>query len=243
MVFSSYYFRFSLLGTILGIAGILVFSSLGYWQVERAEYKKNLEQEIVIRNNSPAIALNVSIKDISQNYYRHVKVKGVYDVTHEVLMDNKIHQGEAGYHVYTPLVLDGSDTVIMINRGWLKGGHDRQSIPETSVTGGLIELSGRLHPLPSKPPLVLENNMDPGKRWIYFDAEKYGKITGLKLLPAIILLDKNEVDGYIRDWPKYDAKVSMHIGYSFMWFTFAIIVLVTYIGVNLKKQMVNDVNN
>jgi surfeit locus 1 family protein len=243
MLISSYYFRFSLLGTVLGIVGIILFSSLGYWQVQRAEFKRTLEQEMVFKNSSSAVFLNSSIDQVNKNFYRHVKLQGSYDASHEIFMDNKIYLGKAGYHVYTPLVLDDSNSVIMVNRGWIEGGNDRRVIPETTITEGIIEFAGRLYPLPSRPPLVLENDADPGKIWIYFDAEKYSKITGYKLIPAIILLDKDATDGYIRDWPEYDAKVSMHIGYSIMWFTFAVIVLVTYIGVNFKKQMVNDDNN
>ena len=49
-------------------------------------------------------------------------------------------------------------------------------------------------------------------------------------------MDNDTKHGFVRKWPKYDAKVGMHIGYSIQWFAFALIVLVTYLGVNIKKR-------
>ena len=35
------------------------------------------------------------------------------------LLDNRVHQERAGYHVLTPFRADGAEAVVLVNRGWV----------------------------------------------------------------------------------------------------------------------------
>ena len=237
MLLNKYYFRFSILGTILAILGISLFFSLGTWQVNRAGVKEKLQHDIESKQNQPAFTLQKSTTDISSKSYVSVKALGHYDAKNEILIDNEIYQGKAGYHVLTPLILKEDQSVIMVNRGWVPLGRSRDVLPELTPPTGDIVINGRISPHKSKPALILDQgNIEPGKVWQYFDYEKYIKHTGYNLLPVVILLDEKKGEGYIRSWPKYSSKVAMHIGYAVQWYVFAAIVLITYITVNFKKK-------
>jgi len=243
MLASNYYFRFSFLGTILAILGISLFFSLGTWQVNRAGVKEKLQHDIESRQNQPSFTLQRSIDNISSKSFVPVKALGHYDAKYEILIDNEIQQGKAGYHVLTPLILSDDQSVIMVNRGWVPLGRSRDVLPELTAPAGSLVIHGRISPHKSKPALILDQgNIEPGKVWQFFDFEKYTKYTGYNLLPVVILLDKKSSDGYIRNWPKYTSKVGMHIGYAVQWYVFAVIVLITYIAVNLKKKEQSDDN-
>ena len=189
MFLTNYQFRFSLLGTIMAIIGLSLFSSLGTWQVYRAIEKQTMQLEMESKEKQQVIFLDKRSKDLQSNVYIKVEAIGTYDQSGEVLIDNAIHNGKAGYHVITPFVLKQDKSVIMVNRGWVPVGNDRSVLPE----------------------LKAPNN-------------------------GIILLDKHENNGYVREWPKIEAKIGMHVGYAIQWYVFAIIVLVTYFGVNFKKR-------
>ena len=65
----------------------------------------------------------------------------------QVLLDDRIHDGAAGYEVLTALELaDGRN--VLVNRGWIRADVDRRVLPDVSVDGDEREVSGRLERLP-----------------------------------------------------------------------------------------------
>jgi len=240
MLFSNYQFRFSLLGTILGIIGILIFSGLGTWQVFRAIEKQQLQQDMDISVQQKALSLDRAVKDIESLKYNKVEAIGRYDDSSEILIDNIIYNGTPGYHVLTPFVLKQDHSVIIVNRGWVPLGRDRRILPELESPQGEIRIHGIISPPKSKPPLILGELDTSTKVWLYFDKAIFEKKSGRPIMPVIILLDKNDDYGYIRKWPKYEEKISMHVGYAIQWYVFALIVLATYLGVNFKKRQLEN---
>jgi surfeit locus 1 family protein len=240
MIFSNYQFRFSLLGTILAIIGICIFSALGTWQVYRAIEKQQLQLEMDSKAEKTVYILRSHEADIESKKYLKVIATGRYDINNEILIDNVVYNGTAGYHVLTPFILQGDKSVIMVNRGWLPVGRDRRVLPLTSAPDEVLEINGVLAPHKSRPPVILGDPDLKSKVWIYFDKPVFNLKSGYDVMPVIILLDKDEANGYTRDWPKYEVKVGMHIGYAIQWYVFGLIVLATYIGVNFKKRSTDE---
>jgi len=240
MRYSNYQFRFSLLGSILALLGIILFSSLGTWQVYRATEKQQLQDEMDIRLEQEALSLERDIDDIEAKKYIKVEATGRYDSLNEILIDNIINNGKAGYHVLTPFILKEDNSVIMVNRGWIPLGRDRQKLPELRSPQEQLKIHGIIAPHRSQPPLILGQLDIKTKVWLYFDKMVFEKKIGTTILPVVILLNKNDKYGYVREWPKYKEKVGMHIGYAIQWYVFAIIVLATYLGVNFKRRQTND---
>jgi len=236
MLLSNYQFRFSLLGTILAIIGLTIFMVLGTWQVFRAMEKQQLQAEMDTKLEQPILKLDKNIADIKSKKYLKVIAQGQFDSQNEILIDNMVQDGKAGYHVLTPFALHADKSVIMVNRGWVPVGRDRRVLPELSAPSETITLQGTISPPRSKPPLLLGKPDIKSKVWLYFDAVQFKNKSGKDILPVIILLDKNNQYGYTREWPKYEVKIGMHIGYAIQWYVFALIVLVTYIALNIKKS-------
>lgn len=249
MLFKQYYFRFSLLGTILAITGTALFTSLGVWQTYRALEKQQLQAEMDIKVQQPAFVLNSEADGVNEKKYLKTIATGFYDKSNEVLIDNTVHNGSAGYYVMTPLLLkiphQEEQIVIMVNRGWVPVGRDRNILPELETPVKEIRIQGVITPPKSKPPLILGELDIQAKVWPYFDSEKYAKRIGQNIMPMIILLDHNDAHGYVREWPKYETKVGMHIGYAIQWYVFALIVIATYFGLNIKKRTLikRDIND
>ncbi|HEB81780.1 MAG TPA: SURF1 family protein [Gammaproteobacteria bacterium] len=237
----NYYFRFSPVGTVLAILGVALFASLGTWQVYRAIEKQQLQDDYDRKSEQPAFVLNENIDNLQNKMFLATRLVGHYDAENELLIDNTVYQGTAGYYVMTPFVLkdtarNGAEAVIMVNRGWIPVGRDRNQLPELSVPAGEITISGQLAPPKSLPPLILGELPLKDRVWPYLDMEKFVRRSGYDVLPLIILLDEKDSNGYVRDWPEYESRVGMHIGYAIQWYVFALIVLATYIGLNLKKR-------
>ena len=121
-------YRPRLLPTIATVAGIALFVVAGQWQQGRMEQKQALRAKFDAAVAMAPAALPGDASDWSAWRYRPVAVEGVFDAARQILVDNKIEGGRAGYHVVTPLVLrDGR--AVLVDRGWIAAGETRAQLP------------------------------------------------------------------------------------------------------------------
>ena len=92
----------------------LLFISLGFWQIERAESKALKMKAFNEMQKNPPLPLN----DLSAAWSR-VFVEGFYDSSRQVLIDNQINDGQVGYKIYTPFYFD-EKAILLIEDGFLK---------------------------------------------------------------------------------------------------------------------------
>jgi len=45
----------------------------------------------------------------------------------------------------------------------------------------------------------------------------------------------SKTEGFVRNWPPPGERITMHLGYAYQWFGFALTLLVIYIVLNVKK--------
>ncbi len=243
MKLSGYKFSPTWLATLLMLIGLGIFLYLGFWQVNRAEQKQELQVTIEQRGQEAPLLLDASSLDVEAVRYRQLEVSGRFEPEHEILLDNRIHNGQAGYHVITPFHITGTDSRVLVNRGWVSVGASRAQLPDIITPDDLRTIQGMLDMPKSKPVISDENfgiKTKPGKVWPYLDMAIFKQHAGYEVAPFLVLQAPDESDGYVRDWPRFDAKVGMHVGYAIQWFIFALIILFTYLGINIKKINSND---
>ena len=69
-----------------------------------------------------------------------------------------------------------------------------------------------------------------------FQLESLEQLLGVKLQPLLLLLEKDDEFGFIRDWkPVYGVTPDKHRAYAVQWFTLAVVLLLIYIGVNSRR--------
>jgi surfeit locus 1 family protein len=132
----------AILGGLLLAFLLPAFISLGLWQWRKAEAKTALQIELDSRSHDAAIAMPTTVADVDSLRHHRVILRGSYDAAHQVLIDNRLHQEQAGYHIITPLRLAGSTMHVLVNRGWLPAPADHKQQPVAEVPTGEIELSG-----------------------------------------------------------------------------------------------------
>lgn len=158
---------------------------------------------------------------------------------HQLLLDNRTYEGYAGYHVLTPLHLDESDKTVLVNRGWVPVGNSRAILPELPGTTGEVLVDATIKLPPEK--LFRLGAMDEvNEGWPevvqQIEMNELEERLGYPLEPLILLLDKDDEFGFIRDWkPVYGVTPDKHRAYAVQWFTLATVLLMIYIGVNLKR--------
>jgi len=108
--------------TLAALFFLVLTLSLGQWQSGRAETKRALQARYDVAMREAPIHVGHTLLDRDSVLYRKLEVRGVFDPAHTILLDNRVYKGVAGYHILTPLIIDGGPLAILVNRGWVAVG-------------------------------------------------------------------------------------------------------------------------
>jgi surfeit locus 1 family protein len=111
--------RRSIVFCLLALAAAAVFARLGLWQLARLHEKVRRNASIAAQQLEPAAQLASMPRDTAGAHYRKATVSGRFDYDQEVVLGARTHQGSPGVDLVTPLRIAGSDTAILVNRGWV----------------------------------------------------------------------------------------------------------------------------
>lgn len=239
-------FRPRWLPTLAVVALLPLFIAAGVWQLDRAGQKQRLQAEYDARANAAPLALTGEPRAAEDLRFYKVIARGVYEPDYQILIDNRVHRGQAGYYVITPLRIADSATRVLVNRGWVPLGGDRATLPETPAPVGVQEAVG-IATVPSEHPFTLGSVEDPRgvwpKLWQHLDLERYRQRVPFTLQPVVILLDPAANGGFVRQWARLDAGIATHRGYAFQWFSLAIALLAVYFFVNVRNVSAHKGND
>jgi cytochrome oxidase assembly protein ShyY1 len=225
---------------LLTAVALAAFTSLGTWQLGRAREKRELIAEFAAGSRDTVEASGVDLGGLPR--YQHVRLRGTYDPARQVLLDNMPSAtGRPGYRVLTPLRRADGRGWVMVDRGWVPLGASREVLPDVAVGAGERELGGVLDVLP-EPGLRLGTAATPGDAgWprvlLFPTGADLESVLGLELEPRIVLLDADLPDGYERSWqPSLGFGPERHLGYALQWFAFAVVAVVLFIALNLRRR-------
>ncbi len=209
-----------------------VFVGLGVWQLQRAEEKKLLQQEYDQRANETPRRIGGQWQRMEELRFRHVVARGEYDPNYQILVDNRVHRGMAGYHVVTPLKLEGGETRVLVNRGWVELGASREQLPPIDTPRGIQEISG-VATVPAEKVFTLGAPEPPDRGWqpvlLHLDMQRYAASVPFSVQPVVVLLDANVAGGFTREWSRLDAGIAVHRGYAVQWFALAGLAAVIFV--------------
>ena len=213
---------------VSGLAALAILLGLGAWQVERMAWKEGLLTSIAQRIQSPPQTIESLQRDFEGGVpidYKPVGLRGTFDHSGERYF-LATRNGEAGWHVYTPLRIEGSDRWIFVNRGFVPYA---QKNPDTRRAGnptGEVELRGLAREAPAgKPGSFLPDN-DPAQNVFFWrsvtDMAKGLSLPADKVLPFFIDAGPGAAEG---GYPVGGVTVvdlpNNHLQYAITWFSLA----------------------
>ncbi len=213
----------AILGGLLLAFLLPAFVSLGLWQWRKSEAKTALQAELDARSSdSPVIMPSTPVTGESLRY-RRVILRGTYDAARQVLIDNRLYREQAGYHVITPLQIEGSAMHVLVNRGWLPAAADHRILPTAEVPAGTVELTG-IAVIPTQRFFNLAAQPTSGWEpvWQNLDLTRFNEVFPYPLQPVVIQMDAAASGGYLREWPRPDERADRHRSYALQWFGFAV---------------------
>lgn len=220
--------------TIAALLVVIIASSLGVWQLSRAEQKLSIARETAARSqleplsNEALLASNVATQSL---HYRHAQLSGTWLAEHTHYLDNRQMNARVGFFVVTPFKLAPGDKTLLVQRGWVpRNINDRTQLPSIATPSGAQKITVSITPPPGR--LFEFKGADSGAIRQNINLEKFADETKLAVLPFSaqeIAGANNAADGLLRQWPAISSGVDKHYGYAAQWFGLAALFAVLYI--------------
>ena len=223
-------FRFFIPAALI-VATLALLISLGFWQLDRADEKRAIEDQIASANSGD-VEIVVSTEFLKEKEYYHVRLQGSYIDDKQFIYDNQIVDQISGYYVLTPLVLKGDSKAVLINRGFIPWNGRRDKLADIDIADKLTEVKVQI----SKPVkrMELEASELTGDFPVLIqalDLDEMRTIAALDFASVIGLLSPESDNGFVRQWEPYTGSIERHIGYAIQWFLMAFVL--AFIGIRL----------
>jgi surfeit locus 1 family protein len=204
-----------------------LFARLGFWQLDRLAERRARNALVIARLHEPPIALALLPRDTAVAHFRRVVVEGRFDYAHEVGWTNLSRNGSPGVHLLTPLRRAGTDTAVLVDRGWIYAPDgmtiDRARWREADTVSGI----GRVQEIA---PAVAEQATRTGHpdeiRWLSPDS--VARRAGYPIAPYFIALEGDTSTASMSvpaRSPPPALDEGPHMSYAIQWFSFAAIAI------------------
>ena len=104
---------------VTAIALAVAFTSLGFWQLRRLAGRRAENAMLSSRRFQAPIDIAAIPRDTAAARFRRVRVTGRYDYGNQFALTLRTRNGSPGVDIITPVTRTGSDTVVLVNRGWI----------------------------------------------------------------------------------------------------------------------------
>ncbi len=238
MLVKQFFKRRWFLTTLLVVAALGVLTRLGFWQLDRLSQRREFISKVVFQMEEQP--LDITEEHIEKNLtgmeYRHAIVEGEFDHSNQVILINQVYQGKYGAHLLTPLHIQGSDQVILIDRGWIPAKEALSGSWSQYDEPGLVKISGMIRLPQSKPDFgsLKDPTPAPGgermKTWNLANLDQMSRQLPYPILDVYLQAspDPSWTRLPYRTEPELDLTEGSHLSYALQWFSFAAILAVGY---------------
>jgi len=217
----------------LGSIALCIY--LGYWQLQRAQYKDNIYHTLVTRaQHTPIEAHELQSPWQDAWLFRTVSLFGTFDTEHQFLLANRHYQHQIGFQIITPFKINPTNQIVLIDRGWLP----QQSINLLTTPEQSMHITGTIGP-----PLTVGWTIGPATtqphQWPqiiqFVDIKTIQEQLQHPILPMVIHLPNQHVGSFTAHWQPITTQSHRHRAYALQWFLLAIGIL-GFTGWMIKKN-------
>jgi surfeit locus 1 family protein len=208
--------------------------ALGLWQLGRADEKTALQDARTQQAGKEALdgrTLSGGPEGVAQRsalIHRRLVVTGRWLPNNTVFLDNRQMNAKPGFFVLTPLQIEATGEVLVVQRGWAQRSFtDRTALPSVQTSEDRVQIEGHLAPWPSR--LYDFGGTETGPIRQNLDLNAYRQETGLKVLEVTLLQSGGPSEGLLREWPLVASGVAKHHGYAFQWFGLSGLIALLYV--------------
>ncbi len=239
--FGSKLFAPSLMPTLAFILLLPILISLAFWQLDRAQEKRDLQANLLEKSQQIEVSLEQAMA--SDNPDQTSVITFGKPLSQEFLViDNQKQGRQLGYEILGFYQPENYPRPILVSRGWLARKDFYQKVPEISEFSDSV-IKGNLYFSKGANQVVASNavweQFDNSYLIGQFDMQTI-KEKSLELgydVAPFVLRQKSEPDSaFVRHWPLIASPPAKHTAYALQWFAMALALVIIFIVVNLKKR-------
>lgn len=221
-----------ILTTLLVMAAMAVMVRLGFWQLDRLAQRRAYNARVTAQLSEPPLDLNADSADpnLVNMEYRGVTVTGHYNFSEQVVLLNQVWQNQPGVHLLTPLVIDGAQQAVMVDRGWIPladasspQGWGKYDQPGSVTVQGMIRLEQTSAGIFGGRDPALAPGQTRLDQWILVNLDRIRHQVAEPLLPVYVVdaPDPAWQGMPYRSLPQITLTEGPHLSYAIQWFSFA----------------------
>lgn len=220
--------RKNLFKTITIVFLVCLLTWLGFWQLDRLEWRRGQNAELAARLAQPPALINdfADAAPLLDMVDQRVRATGQFMLDEQVVLKNQTSELLGpGMHLVTPLSL-GDGRAVLVNRGWVPVSDDYAQFDETAS-----EIEGVIQAFQS-PARNDAGVLDAQAELFRLTFEQMQSQTREELLPVVLLQSAETDDLAARPYRspiEPDLSEGNHLSYALQWFSFAIICTVGYV--------------
>jgi len=232
----------TLLSLLIPLACGGVFVRLGFWQLDRHRERAIVNEALGARLYQAPVPLGAVPLESTDRQWTRVTATGRFRYDLEQVLAARTSEGSPGVHLITPLELPGTDTLIVVTRGWVyspdAASADRarwREADSVTLAGYLLPLSTEATPAPADAALPLRS---PNRAAL---ESRIGRpVAAVQIVMTSDSLAR--ADSVPKRLPPPFVDIGPHRSYAIQWFGFAIIALVGGV-VLFQRGIVADRSN
>jgi len=147
--------------SILAISFAALSISLGFWQLRRLSERRTANALLASRRFAPEVPLDSVPSDTAMAHFRRVRVRGAYDYGNEMVLTLRGRNGSPGVNILTPIRRVGSDTAVLVNRGWVYSPDGMTVDTKRWREGDSVDANGFVEVFPTRGPFAAPNPARP----------------------------------------------------------------------------------
>lgn len=221
--------------TVFTVPAVIFMLGLSIWQVQRIYWKEGLIAARVERTTAAPIALPSAGADIEAVDFRRVALHGHFDHAHEFFMAARSQNGNVGYWIVTPLLVDDGKSAVLVNRGWVPDDRKEPAARAEGQLAGNVAFDAVIRQ-PQKQGWFQPPNEPVKNRWFYLSPAEMAVASGLPLRTDLYLdAVKTDIPGGFPIGGQTRINLpNDHLSYAVTWGALAIALVVIYVLYHLN---------
>lgn len=209
---------------VLSLIFAALFVRLGFWQLTRLKERRAENRVAAEARAGQVIDLNRASPGGPSRANRRVVVSGEYDRSREIVLRGHMWREVPGVEIVTPLRIEGSDSAVLVNRGYFPSPDATFAVTDSLNEPGIVRVEGIALAVPASPDsggLLASNGKETWRRL---------DLPALRGRGPYPLLDVYVLQSPDSSLPIYPRRLEPpplddgpHLSYAIQWFAFATI--------------------
>jgi surfeit locus 1 family protein len=217
--------RWLLLG--LSLLSAALFVGLGFWQLSRLEHRREANRQALEGRSEPEIDLNAPAPSALTRTNHRISVSGVYDRANEIVLRGHVYREVPGVEIVTPLRITGSDSAVLVNRGFFPSPDATFAVTDSLNEPGQVQVKGLALDIPVSGDSGAPRVSNGRETWRRLDLGGLRKRLPYPLLEVYLLqTPDSSLPRYPRRLEPPELNDGPHLSYAIQWFAFATIAVV-----------------